>query len=431
MIVPANRLLWSAAAIVLPAATLAGFAPALAAPAWGVVFLWALVVSLDAWRGEVRLRKIGASAPVELRLTRDVPATVPFTLRNDTGAPVSARIAPTVPDGVWSDVPITPTVLPAGLSTVLWMCTSNTRGDHSLSELHLETPSPAGLWSVRDSRAVGCTLRVYPNLRDRATAALFLRTAGPGARLRRQRGKGKEFENLRQYLPGDSFEDVHWKATARRAHPMVKQYSIEHAQEVYAIVDASRLSARDAILDRYVDATLHLALVADKQRDRFGLVTFADRTHRFVRARSGQDHFRLCREAIYRLQPERVSPDFREVFTTLQTNLRRRALLVFFTSLDDALLAESFEQDIQLLARRHLVLVHVMPGPEVAPIFEHPPADTESAYSALAGQLAWNRMRKLQIALQNHGVRLSLVDPDRIKTQVSSAYLEVKRRQQL
>jgi uncharacterized protein (DUF58 family) len=180
-----------------------------------------------------------------------------------------------------------------------------------------------------------------------------------------------------------------------------------------------------------VDAALHLALVADKQRDRFGLVTFADRTHSFVRARNGKDHFRLCREAIYRLQPERVSPDFREVFTTLQTNLRRRALLVFFTSLDDALLAETFERDVAMLARRHLVLVHVMPGPEVRPLFPRAPEDTDSAYAALAAQLAWNRMRKLQIGLQNAGVRLSFVDPERIRTQVAAAYLEVKRRQAL
>lgn len=417
--------------MVLPAATLAGILPTLAVPAWGVALLWALAAGVDAWRGETRLRAVGTSAPAQLRLTTNVPIAVPFTLQNRTGTPLALRVAPEVPEGVRTEMPVAKVVLPAGASVVPWMCTSDARGDHVLVKLHLEVRSPAGMWSVRDSRTIDCTLRVYPNLRDRATAGLFLRTAEPGARLRRQRGKGKEFENLRQYLPGDSFEDVHWKATARRAHPMVKLYSIEHAQEVYAIIDASRLSARDAILDRYVDAALHLALVAGKQRDRFGLLTFADCTQRFVRAHSGQDHFRICREAIYRLQPERVSPDFREVFTTLQTNLRRRALLVFFTSLDDALLAETFERNIALLARRHLVLVHVMPGPEVRPLFERPPADIESAYAELAGQLAWNRMRKLQIALQNHGVILSFVDPDRIKMQVSTAYLDVKRRQAL
>ena len=212
---------------------------------------------------------------------------------------------------------------------------------------------------MRAAHPCACTLRVYPNLRDRATAALFLKTADPGFRLRRQVGKGREFDNLRHYLPGDSFEDIHWKATARRAFPIVKLYRVEHAQEVYAVIDSSRLSARPGILDSYVDAALHLALVAERQGDRFGLVTFSDRTHRFVRAHSGMDHFRLCRETIYNLRAERVSPDFSEVFTSLQLNLRRRCLLVFFTSLDDALLAETFEREVPLVARRHLVLVNV------------------------------------------------------------------------
>jgi uncharacterized protein (DUF58 family) len=70
------------------------------------------------------------------------------------------------------------------------------------------------------------------------------------------------------------------------------------------------------ILESFVGAALHLALVAQTQADRFGLVTFSDRTHKFVRARNGMDHFRLCREAIYNLHASRVSPDFRDVFTT-------------------------------------------------------------------------------------------------------------------
>src|SRR5581483_4829853 len=99
----------------------------------------------------------------------------------------------------------------------------------------LETASPFGLWLVRSERTVDCDVRVYPNLRDRATAALFQRTATLGMRLHRQIGKGREFDNLRQYAPGDGFEDIDWKATARRRYPVVKLYRVEHAQEVYAI----------------------------------------------------------------------------------------------------------------------------------------------------------------------------------------------------
>jgi hypothetical protein len=144
------------------------------------------------------------------------------------------------------------------------------------------------------------------------------------------------------------------------------------------------------------------------------------------------DHFRLCRETIYNLRAERVSPDFREVFTSLQLNLRRRSLVIFFTSLDDALLAETFEREVPLLARRHLVLVNVIGTSGIQQLFTgQPPPDVDALYAGLAGQMLWNRMRALQIGLQNRGVKLTIVNPERIKEQVASQYLDVKRRQAL
>jgi uncharacterized protein (DUF58 family) len=431
MMVPASRLPWFAALVAIPAATLAGLFPGLAAPCWGVLAAAAAIAAFDALRGQRRVDAIRVRTPAYVRLTKDVPGSVPVTIENTSGGPLALRFAlrarragfqPAMPASV-------PAFFPPGASLATWPCTGTARGDHRIEEAHLETASPLGLWSALARRPIECVLRVYPNLRDRATAALFLRAEAPGARLRRQIGKGKEFENLRHYAPGDSFEDIHWKATARRGFPMVKLYNIEHAQEVYVVIDSSRLSARQGILESYVDAALHLALVANRQRDRFGLVAFSDRTRLFLRARNGMDHFRVCREAIYKLNAERVSPDFREVFTTLATNLRRRALLVFLTSLDDALLAETFEREVGLLARRHLVLVNV---PRTARLlFAEEPADLDAVYQDLAGQMAWNRMRQLQIGLLNRGVRMAFVDPARAKLQIAAGYLEVKRRQAL
>ena len=55
----------------------------------------------------------------------------------------------------------------------------------------------------------------------------------------------------------------------------------------------------------------------------------------------------------------------------------------------------------------------------------------DTLYDNLAGQMIWNRMRTLQLALQNRGIRLYMVQPARIKSEVTSEYLEVKRRQLL
>jgi uncharacterized protein (DUF58 family) len=426
MIAPSTRLLLFTAILVVPTATIAGFVAAAAHACAAILAALAAVALVDAVMALRLLQAITARAPQILRLTKNVAATIPITVENRLSQALSLRL--------WGRPPGLPLCYsaPPHASRLDYPVTVATRGDHRFTQLYLETSSPLGLWLARDARTLDCTLRVYPNLRDHATAALFLRIADLGVRLHRQVGKGREFDNLRHYMPGDSFEDIHWKATARRGFPTVKLYRVEHSQEIYAIVDSSRLSARDGILEAYVDASLHLALVAQRQGDRFGLVTFSDRTHKFVRAGNGMDHFRLCREAIYNLQAQRVSPDFREVFTSLQVNLRRRSLLVFFTSLDDALLAETFECEVGLLARRHLVRVNVMRTPGLKPLFTgEAPQDIDALYAGLAGQILSNRMRELKIALQNRGVRMQIVDPGRIKAQVTSQYLDVKRRQAL
>jgi uncharacterized protein (DUF58 family) len=432
MIVPAVRLLWLAALVCLPAAAAAGLFPALAGLGSWALALCAAAALADAIAGARRIDMLEVRTPASVRLTKDTPAVIPLAIENRMRRPASIRIGVRMPDGIDAAETVRKIVAPAGHSTVDWTCTGVQRGDHLLGEVHLETPSPMGFWMIRHRYAAECKLRVYPSLRDRETAELFQRTSTAGMRMRRQIGKGREFDNLRQYAFGDGIEDVHWKATARRGYPVVKQYRVEHAQEVYAVVDASRLSAREGILEGYINAALHLALVAERQGDRFGLVTFSDRTHTLVRARSGVQHFRHCREAIYNLQARRVSPDFGELFSSLQLHLRRRSLLVLFTSLDDALLAETFEREVGIIARRHLVLVNVTQTRGMQPLFTgEPPEDLAAVYAGLAGQMQWNRMRRLALALGNRGVKLTVLEPDRIKTQVAAGYLEVKRRQAL
>jgi len=432
MMAPSTRLLAASLLVVVPLAAAAGMSPHLARPCLAALALCAAAAIFDAVQGWRRVQCVRVSAPQLLRITKGVTAELPLALENRAAMPLDLRIAVAMPEGVEAIQSVRSIRVPAGKSAVEWAIAGRARGDFRVQAVHLETPSLVGLWMARATRAVNCSLRVYPNLRDHATASLFLKTRDLGIRVYRQVGKGREFDNLRQYMPGDSFEDIHWKATAKRGFPAVKLYRVEHAQELYAVIDASRLSAREGILESYVDAALHLALVAERQGDRFGLVTFSGHTRDFVRARHGMDHFRLCRETIYNLRAERVSPDFREVFTTLLTALRRRSLVIFFTSLDDALLAETFEREVPLVARRHLMLVNVPRTAATRPLFTgEAPENLDAAYQRLAGQMLCNRMRTLKIALQNHGVRLAMVDAERIKQQVTAQYLDVKRRQAL
>ena len=173
-------------------------------------------------------------------------------------------------------------------------------------------------------------------------------------------------------------------------------------------------------------------MAAEQQGDRFGLLTFTDRVGKFIRARNGKAHYSACRDALYTLQPQIVSPDYDEVCTSIRLRLRRRALLVFLTSLDDPVVADSFVKNMDLIRRHHLVLVNMLQPPGVAEVFANPIiAMMDELYQHLGGHLLWHNLRELEKVLQRRGVHFSLLKNEKLSAELVSQYLGVKRRQLL
>jgi uncharacterized protein (DUF58 family) len=86
-----------------------------------------------------------------------------------------------------------------------------------------------GFWLRRKSVALKLEIRVYPNLigERKRLSSLFLTRGRFGIHAQRQVGQGREFEKLREYIPGDAYADIHWKATAKRAKPATKVFQVE------------------------------------------------------------------------------------------------------------------------------------------------------------------------------------------------------------
>jgi len=318
---------------------------------------------------------------------------------------------------------------------------------------------------VRASLPVSIEVRVYPTLlrERRSVAALFLGRGSAGLRALRPVGKGREFEKLREYVPGDAMEDIHWKATARRGRPITKLFQVERTQEVYVVIDASRLSARPSgraqplpvrepadgeagaelppgaedrpaltVLDRFVTAALVLSLAAERQGDRYGLVVFSNGMDSFVRAGTGRAQHRATREALVTLHPRLVDPDFEELFAFLRTRLRRRALLFVLTSLDDPALAERFARAIAIVSTQHLVLVNQLRPEGAWPLFSGSAVSgTDEIYRRLAGHLVWSELLELGARLRGRGVPSALLEREQVPQLLLEQYFRVKGRQLL
>jgi len=498
MIVPRNRLLLWFAFVVLPFALLGAVEPAA-----GVISLMAIggLVALalaDAAGTRVSLAGISLQLPAVARMSKDREARLEVRIRNERRRPKILHLALALPGEIESPQEDAWVALPqdSEWSRFTWPCLPRRRGNYRLESAYLEADSPLGFWGARRRVPAQSEIRVYPDLftERRNLAALFLHRGAFGLHAQRQVGKGREFEKLREYSPGDSFDEIHWKATAKRGRPITKVFQIERTQEVYVVIDASRLSARPlpsvaqtaksavsrvskpagqpaaqptwksavqqvwkpalqtdgasalgedsrtqagapqsaTTLERYVIAALVLGLAAEQQGDLFGLVTFTDQVKTFVRARNGHAHFSACRDALYTLQPQVVTPDYDEVATFIRLRLRRRALLIFLTSLDDPVLAESFVRNMELLRRQHVVLVNMLQPPGVTPVFSDPNLGTvDELYQHLGGHLLWQHLRELEKVLQRRGVRFSLLQNERLSADLVSQYLGLKQRQAL
>lgn len=450
MIVPTNRLLFWVAVIVLPFALMAAVAPATMPVSLLFIGGFFLVAAADAVAAKKGLTGVAVELPAIARMSKDREAKLEVRIRNEKQNAKRLRLGLAWPREIKPEREEMETLLPANSewSRLAWSCLPLKRGKYKLDSAFIENPSPLGLWAMRKKVAVNSELRVYPNLlgERKNLAALFLNRGAFGLHAQRQVGKGRDFEKLREYVPGDGYDEIHWKATARRGKPITKVFQIEKTQEVYVIVDASRLSTRTTgnplepgaagagvpVLERFVTAALVLGLAAEQQGDFFGLLTFTNKVEKFVRAKNGQAHYNACRDALYTLEPKTVTPDFDELATFLRLRLRRRALLIFLTALDDPVLAESFVRNMELLRRQHLVLVNMVQPPGMVPLFSsRDPATVDDLYRELGGHLQWQKLRELQKILQRFGVQFSLLSNERLSAELVSQYLSVKQRQLL
>ncbi|MCB1231974.1 MAG: DUF58 domain-containing protein [Verrucomicrobiae bacterium] len=465
-VVPNTPLLWLVALAVIPATTMLVFFPA-GAGRWAALLILAVVLAVaavDMARSQGRLDELEVESPGLQRVTRGKECSLPLKFKNlgDETLPWLRFGLAVLPEFRVVGAVIREIAELPGQKAYPTSCEliPLKRGQYFFDDLFVEAPSHLGLWLTRRRYAIDVEFRVYPDLSSerRRLSGIFLHRGNEGGHAVRQVGKGREFEQLREYQHGDDYVDIDWKATARRGQPVTRTYQIERTQEVYVIVDHSRLSAREirtpiddpeesmaelseyaeggefAIttqLERFLHCSLILSSVAERQGDLFGFISFADRVDRFIRSRSGANHYNIVRDALYTLEPKMVAPDFEQLMITLRQRLTRRALLVMLVDLSDPLTAEQFYESIPLISRQHLILVNMVRPEKAHPLFS-PRREPESAaaiYENLGGHFQWSELGEIARKLGHLGVDLGLPEHEELCADTVTQYLNVKKRQ--
>jgi len=492
MIAPRTSLAGWAAAIILPLSILAGVLGGFRGICILGISVFALVTLIDLLLGLGKYSQLEIGLPAVNRVTAGRDFQLELKLNGPGSRLGTIRLAVDLPPSI---KPIQSSTLiridgPVSNLSVPVPAIADQRGVYPIRRAFFDWVSPLGFWVFRQKRSLNCELRVYPDLAlEGRKIAHFLDRGGFGAHRQRQIGRGREFEKLREYEAGDSFDSIHWKAAAKRHKPITKVFQVEKSQEVYLAIDSSRLSARllsstsgsrvpqareagtsenaarqtetiaeseaeltkitsqrlseplspvshlspsSPILERFIAAALLASATAERQGDLFGLITFSDKVNQLARARSGSLHFNHCRDLLVNLQPKLVAPDFEDIAATLLNRLTRRSLLIFLTSLDDSVTGENFLSAARFLARRHLVMAIMPSPPGTQPLFSAPGVEhSDEIYENIAGHLRWAKLQELRKQLLQARVLFHLAPGENFTVTVVSEYLATKRRQLL
>jgi uncharacterized protein (DUF58 family) len=167
------------------------------------------------------------------------------------------------------------------------------------------------------------------------------------------KGRGMEFDEVREYQPGDDFRTIDWNVTARSGHPFVKRYVEERELTVMLLVDLSRSGefGSEGRTKNAVAAELSalLAFSATKNKDKVGLLAFTDRVERFIPPKKSRSHvLRLVRD-ILALKPSGRRTDLGLALQQVGRLVKRRAVVFLISDF----IARGYEPVFRVTARRH------------------------------------------------------------------------------
>ncbi len=170
------------------------------------------------------------------------------------------------------------------------------------------------------------------------------------------KGQGMEFEEVREYQPGDDIRSIDWNVTARMGHPFVKSFKEERELTIMLLLDISASSYFGTVkkLKSQIAAELCsvLALSAIRNNDKVGLIAFSDKIEIFVPPRKGLSHvLRIIREAIF-FKPENRGTDIPGALEYLNRTNRRRTVTFIISDFH----APDFSKPLGIANKRHDII---------------------------------------------------------------------------
>jgi uncharacterized protein (DUF58 family) len=310
-----------------------------------------------------------------------------------------------------------------------------TRGEYVFNNINLFVNGVLGLVQRRYVFAEQQVTKVYPSymqMRKYQLLGVSNKLQEAGVRRMRRLGHSMEFEQIKEYVPGDDYRTINWKATGRKGDLMVNNFTDERSQQVYCVINKGRVMKMPfeglTLLDYAINASLVLSSTALARQDRAGLITFSETLDAFVLADKKTTQMNLVLETLYKQETRFLEADFEKLYATIRHRITNRSLLVLFTNFESL---ESLQREMPALrkmAHYHLLVVVFFENTELRKVIDNKADNMEDIYiKTIAEKFSFEK--KLMVKeLQQNGILSILTTPQNLTVNTLNKYIDLKTR---
>lgn len=310
-----------------------------------------------------------------------------------------------------------------------------TRGEYVFHDINVYVQAPLGLVKRRYIFPAQHTVKVYPSfvqMRRYQLLAVSNRLQEAGVKKIRRIGHSLEFEQIKDYVRGDDYRTINWKATARKGNLMVNSFTDERSQQVYCLINKGRVMKMPfdnlTLLDHAINASLVLSNVALIRQDKAGLITFEKEIDTFLPADKKPTQMNLILESLYRQQTTFLEPDFEKLFSVIRNRITNRSLLILFTNFESLESLNRALPAFKRMAHYHLLLLVFFENSELKSITSKQATTLEGIYiKTIAEKFAYEK-RQMVKELHKNGIMSILTTPANLTVNTINRYLELKTR---
>ncbi|MFP4662320.1 MAG: DUF58 domain-containing protein [Halanaerobiales bacterium] len=324
-------------------------------------------------------------------------------------------------------------VLPNEKKLFEYYVTPTKRGAFAFGNLHIRYEGKLKLCTRTIQKEIGREYKVYPNLKNLKKYRLSIcnnRMFKEGKKNLKLLGHGTSFESLREYVSGDDYKRINWKATARINKPIVNQYQPEKNQHVYMFIDTGRPMSYTVRgyrkLDMVINTALVLSDVINQNGDQSGVLLFNTDVDNIVMPGKGVEHRKKIMETLYHIEYTNHTSNYREVFQYFRKKERHRSIVFLFTDFETEEEARNILRVLPYISRNNLVIIILIKNESVEAISEQQIRTDHDIFNKGVAIELLNERQQIIKLLNHKGVFCIECPAEKLELTAINKYIEVK-----